>query len=67
MEILPYCPPQALFLSVIQEVDFKIPPPPFSKGEKEEGMAAIGFVIARKAPNAITCYLSRKPSCPSIN
>jgi hypothetical protein len=34
MEILPYCPPQALFLSVIQEVDFKIPLAPFSKGGK---------------------------------
>jgi hypothetical protein len=62
MEILPYCPPQALFLSVIQEVDFQIPLPPFSKGNTEEGMAAIGFVTAMKAPNPITCYLSRKPS-----
>jgi hypothetical protein len=34
MEILPYCPPQALFLSVIQEVDFKIPLTPFFKEGK---------------------------------
>jgi hypothetical protein len=66
MQILPYCAAQALFLSVFQEVDFKIPLPPFPKGEKEEEMEPIDFVIARRALNAITCNLSRKPSCPSI-
>lgn len=57
-----------LFLSVIQEVDFKIPLAPFCKEGKEEGMEPIDFVIDRKAPNAITSYfyLGRKPPCPSI-
>jgi hypothetical protein len=32
----------------------KSPWPPFSKGEKEEGMDPIDFVIDRKAPTVIT-------------